>query len=90
MAKIPGRLLVNLHPDGKVRIVFLPDIGGNDASPIKVTDLHAAEIIFMSCGLSVGHAAALRAEVTRNQIAAVDANVDEEVAAQFRFTFPAN
>jgi hypothetical protein len=88
MANIPGRLIVDLLPDGIVRIVFLSSNGDKDATPITITDLDAAEILFMNCGLSAERAAALRAEMSRNKVAGEDISVDEEVAARFRHTFP--
>jgi hypothetical protein len=88
MAKIPGRLIVDLLPEGKVRMVFLPTSGDKNASPITVTDLNAAEFLFMTCGLSAERAAALRAEVARNKVASVDISVDEVIAARFRHAFP--
>jgi hypothetical protein len=72
MAKIPGRLMVDMHPDGTVRLVFLASVGGGNESPVTAKDLDAAEIIFMTCGLTQEHAAALRDEVQRNKVASVD------------------
>jgi len=83
MVKIPGRLIVDLLPDGKVRIVFLSNNGDKYATPITVKDLEAAELFFTTCGLSAEHATALRAEVSRNKIAGVDTSLDEEIAAKF-------
>jgi hypothetical protein len=88
MAKIPGKLMVDLFPDGTVRLVFLPSSGDRDAAPVIASNLDAAEILFMTCGLTADRAAALRAEVKRNKIASVDVTVDEEVAAKFRYTMP--
>ncbi len=49
MAKIPGKLIVDMFPDGTVRLVFLADIGGGNvnASPVTAKDLDAAEALFM-------------------------------------------
>jgi hypothetical protein len=63
------------------------------ASPIPhsekpVEDLYAAELLFMTCGLTSGRAAALRNEVKRNKVASTDVSVDEEVAAKFRYKRP--
>ena len=88
MAKIPGKLMVDLHPNGTVRLVFLADIGGGNESPVTAKDLDAAEVLFMTCGLSAELAAALRNEVERNKVASVDMVVDEEIAAKFRYTKP--
>jgi hypothetical protein len=88
MAKIPGKLMVDMLPDGKVRLVFLASNGDRRASPVTVEDLYAAEDLFLMCGLSKEHAAALRAEVKRNRVAAVDTSVEEDVATKFRRVIP--
>src|ERR1700674_8875 len=88
VAQIPGRLIVDLFPDGTVRMVFLPQTGDGNASPLTAKDLDAAEIIFMTCGLTPERAAALRAEVKRNEVASVDTSVDIRIAAKFRYTRP--
>jgi hypothetical protein len=88
MAKIPGNLMVDLHPNGTVRLVFLPNVPLGNASPVQAKDLDAAEVLFMTCGLSAELAAALRNEVERNKVASVETSVDEEVAAKFRHTKP--
>lgn len=89
MAKIPGKLMVDMFPDGSVRLVFLPTVGDKNASPVKAKDLDAAEVLFLTCGLSKERAAALWAEVSRNKVASVETSVDEAVAAKFRYTTPA-
>jgi hypothetical protein len=88
MAKIPGKLVVDMLPDGTVRLVFLPSIGDRNASPVKAKDLDAAEVLFLTCGLRPDRAALLRAEVKQNRVASVDVSVDGEVAAKFRYTIP--
>jgi hypothetical protein len=88
MAKIPGNLMVDLHPNGTVRLVFLADIGGGNESPVTAKDLDAAEVLFMTCGISAELAAALRNEVERNKVASVETSLDEEIAAKFRYTKP--
>jgi hypothetical protein len=88
MAKIPGELTVELFPDGTVRLEFLADIGGGNESPVTARDLDAAEVLFMTCGISAELAAALRNEVERNKVASVETSVDEEIAAKFRHTKP--
>ena len=86
MAKmIPGTLMVDMYPDGTVRLVFLADIEGGIEASLTVKDLDAAEVLFMTCGLTPGRAAALRTKVARNKIASVDTSLDEEVAAKFRY-----
>jgi hypothetical protein len=69
-------------------LVFLASIEGGNESPVKARDLDAAEVLFMTCGLTPERAAALREEVRRNKVASVDAIVDGEVAAKFRHTIP--
>jgi len=86
MAKISGRLIVDLFPDGMVRIVFLPTVDQRNATPVTVEDLYAAESLIMTCGLTADRAAALRDEVKRSKVASTDVTVDEEVAAKFRYT----
>ena len=88
MAKISGRLIVDLFPDGMVRIVFLPSSGVGNEIPLTAEDLDAAEDIFMMCGLTPGEAAVLRRTLKRNNVAIVDTSVDEEVAEKFRYTRP--
>ncbi len=88
MAKIPGKLMVDMFPDGTVRLIFLPTVDQRNASPVTVEDLYAAELLAMTCGLSPERAAALRAEAKRNKVASVETAVDPEVAAKFRYTFP--
>jgi hypothetical protein len=81
MAKIPGRLLVDMIPDGRVRLIFLPTVDQRIASPVTVEDLYAAEVLFMTCGLTADRAATLSDKVKRNKVASTDVSVDEEVAA---------
>jgi hypothetical protein len=88
MAKISGRLIVDLFPDGTVRMVFLPHTGDGNASPLTAKDLDAAEVLFMTCGLTQEHAAALRDEVQGNKVASVETSVSVEIAAKFRYTRP--
>jgi len=88
MAQIPGRLIVDMFSDGMVRMVFLPHTGDGNASPLTAKDLDAAEVLFITCGLTPERAAALRAEVNRNEVASVDTSVDVRIAAKFRYTRP--
>ena len=88
MAKIPGRLIVDLFPDGMVRIVFLPSSGVGNEIPLTAKDLDAAEAIFMMCGLTPAEATALRGTVMRNKVASMDVSVDEEAAAKFQYKRP--
>jgi hypothetical protein len=88
MTKIPGKLMVDLFPDGTVRLVFLPTVPLGNACPVRSKDLDAAEALFVECGLSAELAAALRNELERHKVASVETSVDEEVAAKFRYTKP--
>ena len=88
MAKISGRLIVDLFPDGMVRIVFLSGVEVGNEIPVIAKDLDAAEDIFKMCGLMPGEAAALRGTVNRNRVASVDTSIDEAVAAKFRYPRP--
>jgi len=88
MAKIPGRLIVDLFPDGTVRLIFLPTVGQQIASPVTVEDIYAAEFLFMKCGLTADRAAALRDEVKRNKAASTVVSVDKDVAAKSRYKRP--
>jgi len=54
MAHIAGRLLADLHPNGTVRIVFIASDGGGTETPFTAENLEAAEIVFMTCGLTPG------------------------------------
>jgi hypothetical protein len=89
MPKLKGTLMADLHPEnGTVRVAFISTFGGGDVSPVKAMDLDAAEIVFMTCGLSEEQAAAFRAKVQRNKVASVETSVDEEVGAKFRYKGP--
>jgi hypothetical protein len=87
MAKIPGRLIVDLLPGRKVRMVFLPRNGNMDVYPIRITDLDAAELLFMACGLQAGRAAELYIEMCTNKVAGADTIVDDALAGKFRLAF---
>jgi hypothetical protein len=82
MAKVPGRLLAALHPNGTVRIAFIANSGGNE------TPFTAAEVIFMTCGLTPIRAAAIRAELKRNRVVSVQTSMDDAVVEKFRRTRP--
>jgi hypothetical protein len=86
MAQIAGRLIADLFPDGTVRIVFIARAGGGDECPIIVKDLDAAEFDFVkTCRLTPECSAALRADLERNKVVSVETNIDEAVAAKFRY-----
>lgn len=81
--------IADLHPEnGTVRVVFIAAFGRGNECPVKANDLDAAEVLFISCGMSADRAAALRAEVQRNKVASIETSVDEEVAAKFSYTKP--
>jgi hypothetical protein len=88
MARIPGRLVVDLFPNGTVRIVFIAGIGGGNETPLTTPSLDEAEVVFMTCGLNSMRAAALRAEFQLNKVASAETTVDEKIAAKFRYTRP--
>ncbi len=88
MTKIPGRLLADLHPNGSVRVIFIASEGGGNETPFTAKDLDAAEIVFMTCGLSPERAADLRLELDRNKVVSIETTVDNEVAAKFRYAMP--
>ncbi len=53
MPEITGRLLVDLHPNGAVRMVFIVHTGGGNKCPITVKNLDEAEMDFVrTCGLT--------------------------------------
>jgi hypothetical protein len=81
---ISGRLLADLHPNGTVRIVFIAYTGGGNETPLTANDLDAAEIVFMTCGLTPDRAAALRTELDRNKVVSIETSMDEAVAVKFR------
>lgn len=76
---------MDLFPDDTVRLIFLPTVDQRIASPVMFEDLYAAELFFMTCGLTADRAAALSDKVKRNKVASTDVSVDEEVAAKFRY-----
>jgi hypothetical protein len=88
MTKIPGRLLADLHPNGTVRIAFIATNGGGNETPFTAKNLDAAEIIFMTCGLTPIRAAEIRAELERNKASSVETSIDDAVAAKFRYARP--
>jgi hypothetical protein len=59
MERIPGRLMVDLLPDGKVRLRFSRARVTRTHPPVRAIDLDAAEVLFRTCGLSVERTAAL-------------------------------
>ena len=51
-------------------------------------NLDAAEIVFMTCGLTPERAAALRIELERNKVASAETSIDDTVAVKFRSAKP--
>ena len=88
MAKIPGRLLADFHPNGTARIAFIASNGGGKGTPFTAKNLDAAEVIFMMCGLPPIRAAEIRAELERNKVCRVVTSIDDMVAEQFRRARP--
>jgi hypothetical protein len=87
MTKIPGRLLADLHPNGTVRIAFIAGDGGSE-TPFTAKNLDAAEVIFMTCGLTPTRAAEIRAELEHNKVASVQTSRDDAVVEKFRRARP--
>jgi hypothetical protein len=85
MAEITGKLLSDLRPDGRVRIVFLAGEGTGDEPAFTVNDLDTAEVEFVrTLGLPPERAAELRALLERNKVFCVEATLLDAVAAMFR------
>jgi len=84
MAQIAGRLLADLFPDGTVRMVFIASVGGGNECPITAKNLDAAEIDFVTFGLTPERAAALRTELDRDKVVSVETSIDESAMAKFR------
>lgn len=77
MPEIKGRLIVDLHPAGTVRMVFIAHSGGGYECPIKAKNLDAAEVDLVStCGLTPERASALRVELERNKGVSVQTSID--------------
>jgi hypothetical protein len=69
-----------------MRMVFIASIGGGNEAPLTAKDLDAAEIVFMTCGLTPERAAVLRAELERNKVCSVQTSIDDAVAARSRYS----
>ena len=86
MPEIKGSLIVDLHPAGTVRMVFIAHTGGGYECPITAKNLDAAELDFVRmCGLTPERASALRTELDRNKVVSAETSVDASVAAMFRY-----
>ncbi len=86
MSEIKGNLIVDLHPAGAVRMVFIAHTGGGYECPVTAKNLDAAEIEFVKmCGLTPERASALRIELERNKGFSVETSIDAAVATKFRY-----
>jgi len=84
MADISGKLMADLLPNGTVRIVFVPTLGGGNEAPLTVKNLTTAEKEFVSTfGVTPVGAAWIRAEVERKKFFCIYLSLDEAVAAMF-------
>src|SRR5260370_34622593 len=64
MADISGKLMADLLPNGTVRIVFVPTLGGGNEAPLTVKNLTTAEKEFVSTfGLTTVRASRILAAV---------------------------
>ena len=89
MSEIKGRLIVDLHPAGTVRMVSIAHTGGGYESPITAKNLDAAEHDFVKMwGLTPERATALRAELERNKVVSAETSIDDAVAEKFRSARP--
>src|SRR6266478_4060363 len=85
MPEIKGSLIVDLHPAGTVRLVFIAHTGGGYECPITAKNLDTAELDFVRmCGLTPERASALRTELDRNKVVSVETTIDDAVAEKFR------
>jgi hypothetical protein len=85
MAEVIGRLITDLHPNGKVRMVFLASVGGGFEKPQMANNLDIAEGEFANTlGLTPERAAELRAQLEREKVADAVIGIDAEVASTFR------
>jgi hypothetical protein len=80
MARIPGRLLADLLPNGTVRENFLPDKTRGSAKPILSKDIGTAEKDFRETfGLTPGRAIALANELGSEKHVDIACDVDGAV-----------
>ena len=84
MAEIEGKLMADLLPNGTVRIVFVPSVGGGNEALLTIKNLPTAETEFVSTfGVTPVGAAWIRAEVERNKSFCIHVSLDETIAAKF-------
>jgi len=84
MSVITGRSLINLLPNGTVRIMFIANNGGGNAASLKVRNLDIAEGAFIRAFcLTPERALELRAELERNKVFYTQLSPDNAVAAMF-------
>ena len=62
--------------------------GGGNETPFTAKNLDAAEVTFMTCGLTPIRAAEIRAELERNKVCGAVTSIDDMVAKQFRRARP--
>ena len=86
MPEIKGNLIVDIHPNGTVRMVFIASSGGGNETPLTAKNLDTAEIDFVTYGLTPERAAALRTELERNKVVSVETSIYDAVAAKFRYS----
>ena len=85
MAKIDGKLMANLLPNGTVRVVFVPRLGSGNEAPLTVKDLTTAEAELVSTfGVTPFGAAWIREEVEHNKAFSIIVSVDDTTVALFR------
>jgi hypothetical protein len=66
MAEISGRLIMDLLPEGDVKIAFVPNMGGGTISPLMARNIDGAEDdLIKTFGQTPARAAAIRGDVMR-------------------------
>ena len=84
MAEINGKLMADLLPNGTVRIIFVPILGGGNETPLTVKNLTTAEKELVNTfGVTPVGAAWIRTEVERKKFFCIYVSLDEAVAAMF-------
>jgi hypothetical protein len=82
MAKISGRLNMELRQDGSVTITFVPNMGGGNMSPLIAKNIDVAEDDFIrTFGQTPARAAAIRNDLGQERAVNVEISVDVELAA---------
>ena len=84
MSVITGKLLIDLLPNGTVRIRLIANNGGGNVAPFTARNLEIAEGAFIrTFGLTPERALELRAELERNKEFCIQMCSDDAVAAMF-------